>query len=513
MSSGLRRSLNARFRRAAAAPLPAGTRALRDDAFDYWKAHHLMQRAGFGGTPDEVRELTSLGLDGAIARLVRFDGVPAEPADGGFDPDIMQPISPEQRRAYRQAQQRGDEEAVSAFRRRRQQSQRADRQQLRAIRRWWLERLVGTPRPLEEKMTLFWHGHFATGYRAIEDSWHMERQIALFREHALGDFKRLTHRIIRDPAMLEYLNNDRNVARRPNENLARELMELFTLGEGHYTEDDIKAGARALTGYHFRDNDFAFNARQHDTGQKTILGQTDAYDGGGFVDLLLGHPACARFVALKLYRHFVADVSDDWDLLDSSTRHVVDQLAKLLRDEHYELKPVLTRLFKSRHFYDFGVVGKQIKSPVQVVVGTIHQTHAPLRNDRALATALRGMGQQLFEPPSVAGWSGGRSWINTSTLFMRQNTCAYLLTGTIPGRQFSRGDVQYDPRPLLAGFEDRGAKAVVDGLCDAMLGHHVGADRREPLSRFMQEREKGVTADSLVALLLLITAMPEYQLC
>ncbi|MGB0768130.1 MAG: DUF1800 family protein, partial [Phycisphaeraceae bacterium] len=179
----------------------------------------------------------------------------------------------------------------------------------------------------------------------------------------------------------------------------------------------------------------------------------------------------------------------------------------------YELKPVLTTLFKSRHFYDAGVVGKQIKSPVQIVAGTIHQTGAPVRESRSLATALKGMGQELFEPPSVAGWEGGRAWINTSTMFMRQNTCAYLLTGTTPGKGFKKNALDYDPMPLLEGQTDRSATAVVDRLCDAMLGHHVPRARREPLVRFMLDRSKGVTADSLVALLLLITAMPEYQLC
>ncbi|MFK7788368.1 MAG: DUF1800 family protein, partial [Phycisphaeraceae bacterium] len=251
----------------------------------------------------------------------------------------------------------------------------------------------------------------------------------------------------------------------------------------------------------------------HDSGDKTILGQTDSFNGDSFVKLLLAHQACSRFIALKLYRHFVADVSDDWDMLDKGTQQVIDDLAKLLREEDYEIKPVLTTLFKSRHFYDAGIVGKQIKSPVQVVVGTIHQTGAPLRSDRTIATALRGMGQQLFEPPSVAGWEGGRAWINTSTLFMRQNTCAYLLTGTTPGKKFKKDDEAYDPMPLLAGLADRSAKSIVDSLCDTMLGQHVGQARREPLVRFMQERNKGVTADSLVALLLLITAMPEYQLC
>jgi hypothetical protein len=495
-------------------PINASLSPIRESDFGAPQARHLLMRAGYGATPQKLVQWHGLGLDKAVAKLVDYQGVSLgdlEPAD--LDPDIIRPYTAEERRAFLEARRERDQKAQDTFRRMRVAANAEDRRMHAALQRWWVERMARTPRPTEERLTMLWHSHFATRHRDVRDAYLMEKQNNFLREHANGSFASLAKGIVKDPAMIKFLNNDNNRKGRPNENLARELMELFTLGEGHYTEDDIKAGARALTGYHFRDNEFAFNERQHDTGDKTILGQTDSFNGDSFVQLLLKHEACARFVGLKLYRHFVADVSDDWDLLDNTTREVVDGLAKLLRDENYELKPVLTRLFKSRHFYDAGVVGKQIKSPVQVVVGTIHQTHAPLRDDRAIATALRGMGQQLFEPPSVAGWAGGKSWINTSTLFMRQNTCAYLLTGTTPGRQFRKSDVDYNPMPLLAGFKDQSGKAVVDQLCDTMLGHHVRQDRREPLVKFMNEREKGVTADSLVALLLLITAMPEYQLC
>lgn len=495
-------------------PINASLSSIRESDFGPAQARHLLSRAGYGTTPNQLVQWHDLGLDKAVERLVRYEGVSLgelEPAD--LDPDIIRPLSAEERREFLKARAAKDQKAQDKFRRMRVAANAEDRRMHAALQRWWVERMAQTPRPTEERLTMLWHGHFATRHRDVRDAFLMQQQNAFFREHANGSFRKLASGIVQDPAMIKFLNNDQNKKKRPNENLSRELMELFTLGEGHYTEDDIKAGARALTGYHFRDNDFVLNQRQHDQGDKTILGQTDSFNGDSFVELLLAHEACTRFIALKLYRHFVADVSDDWDLLDDGTRQVIDGLAKLLREEKYEIKPVLARLFKSRHFYDAAIIGKQIKSPVQVVVGTIHQTGAPLRDDRAIATALRGMGQQLFEPPSVAGWDGGRSWINTSTLFMRQNTCTYLLTGTTPGKAFKKSAVGYDPMPLLEGFEGRSAKAVVDPLCDTMLGHHVGADRREPLVRFMEGRNKGVTADSLVALLLLITAMPEYQLC
>jgi hypothetical protein len=495
-------------------PFNASLSPIRADDFGPAQTRHLLSRAGYGVTPQELVTWQAMGLDAAVDRLVSYQSVPLgdlEPAD--LDPDVIRPLTGEERRAFQQARREGDQKAMDKVRRMRVAANFEDRRLHASLQRWWVERMAKTPRPTEERLTMLWHGHFATRHRDVRDAYLMQQQNAMFRRHANGSFADLTHEVVHDPAMIKFLNNDNNRKNSPNENLARELMELFTLGEGHYTEDDIKAGARALTGHHVRDNDFLFNTRLHDSGPKTILGHTAKFNGASFVKLLLAHEACSRFVALKLYRHFVADVSDDWDLIDSGTRQVVADLAAILRENDYALKPVLVQLFKSRHFYDDAIVGKQIKSPVQIVAGTMHQTGAPIRNERTLATSLRSMGQQLFEPPSVAGWPGGRSWINTSTLFMRQNTCAYVLTGVAPGKRFEKDSEGYDPMPLLEGLGDRSAEAVVDGLCDTMLGHHVGADRREPLVRFMNERSKGVTADSLVALLLLITAMPEYQLC
>ncbi|MFN3166525.1 MAG: DUF1800 family protein [Phycisphaeraceae bacterium] len=488
-------------------PIPA-----RD--FGPAQARHLVNRAGFGGTPAQLADWHTLGLDRAVGQLVDYNGIATpdlEPAD--LDPDIIRAYTADERREFLAARRDGDQRTADKFRRMRVAAQAEDRRMHLALQRWWVDRMVRTPRPAEEQLTLLWHGHFASRHRDVRDAYLMEKQNTLFRDHANGSFRDLALGIVRDPAMIKFLNNDRNNARRPNENLSRELMELFTLGEGHYTEDDIKAGARALTGYHVDDNDFVFRRLLHDNKEKTILGETGRIDGDRFVQILLAHRACPRFVALKLYRQFVADVSDDWDLLDNRTRQVVDNLSDLLRKNDYQIKPVLATLFKSRHFYDQGIVGKKIKSPVQVVVGTVRQTGAPLRDERGIVLALRLMGQELFEPPSVAGWEGGRAWINTSTLFMRQNTSAYLISGVNARGGFKKSELDFDPMPLLEGVADRSAEGVTNALCDALLGEHVPAARREPLVKFMNERDKGVTRDSLVALLLLITAMPEYQLC
>jgi uncharacterized protein (DUF1800 family) len=336
----------------------------------------------------------------------------------------------------------------------------------------------------------------------------------MFRDHAAGSFADLARAVVRDPAMLKFLNNDQNNKKKPNENLAREFMELFTLGEGNYSEDDIKQGARALTGYHVDDNDFVFHDRRHDSKKKTVLGETGKLDGDDFVEVLLNQPACPRYIALKLYRHFVADVSDQMDEVSGPNMAVIQRMASMLRKNGYQVAPVLEVLFKSKHFYDPMIVGRKIKSPVQLVAGTARTLNTPTRSLGTISDGLRIMGQDLFDPPSVAGWNGGRSWINTSTLFTRQNVCTYLITGKDPRKKkWNRGQVGYDPMQLLAGIDSREPMPVVDHVVDFMLGDHTPAARREPLYKFMQDRSKGVSPDSTIALLTLIAAMPEYQLC
>lgn len=485
---------------------------IRPDAFGFAQARHLLQRAAFGGSYAQIRQLVEMGLDAAVESLVGYDGSP-DVAEPGLDPDLIRPPTEEERREMMAARRAGDEEKLEQLRDERQRRLNQDRRQFQSLRRWWLEVMLDTPAPLREKLTLLWHSHFATKYRNVQDAYLLYQQNVMFRTHA-RDFAALARGIVRDPAMLRFLNNDRNVARRPNENLARELMELFTLGEGNYSEADIKNGARSLTGYHVRDNDFQFNRRAHDGGQKTILGRSGAFDGDAFVDLLLKQKACAQHVALKLYRHFVADVPDRIEGVEGPSRLVINRLATMIEAKGFDLRPVLATLFKSEHFYDPSVVGQMIKSPAQLIVGTQAVLGTPRRDAGALSETLRAMGQALFDPPSVAGWEGGRGWINTSTLFIRQNAATYLITGKDPRRNdWRHGRMNYDATALLEGLPQRTPEAVVDRCVDLLLGPHVPAARREPLVRFLREREKGVTNDSVIALLLLITAMPEYQLC
>jgi uncharacterized protein (DUF1800 family) len=496
--------------------------ALPESAFDYEKARHLLNRAGFGGTPGQVRALAGMGLREAVDYLVDHHAVDEPPVEAdAFDRNIMKPLTADQRDSLRRARRTSDEVTLEQYRKRRQDAQRADRQQMWELQRWWLTRMIETPRPLQEKMTLFWHGHFATNYRAIEDSYHMFVQNQLFRRHAAGDFRALAHGVVRDPAMLRYLNNDQNRKAKPNENLARELLELFMLGEGHeYTEADIKQGARALTGYTFHDDEFiGLDSRQyrsrHDEGPKRILGRTGNFNGDDLVDIILTRRACSEFICWKLYRYFINDLPGVPN--EQRQRFILDLAARFRADE-YELGPLLKTLFRSRHFYDPSNVGSQIKSPVQLIVQAVRTTRAPTRSLKALLSAVDLMGQNIFYPPSVKGWEGGRSWINTATMFVRQNVMVYLLTGRRSDRSPRDEDASAcDLTPLIEHL--RSARGEVDVreavayLLRVNLAGEPHPQRIENLTRFAEARGGRLDNAMIIAVMCLITAMPEYQLC
>ncbi len=497
---------------------PNPLRPLAPDKFDYWKAHHLLNRAGFGGTPAQVRSLANLGLNKAVDTFVESLGTGDSPPPPTWDKDFMRPPTADERQAEQAARRANDEAALERMQKERQRREQLDREQMREGQTWWLTRMIETGRPLEEKMTLFWHGHFATGYRTIEDSYHMLVQNQLFRSHAVGNFLELVYAIIRDPAMLEYLDNDENRRQRPNENLARELMELFVLGEGNgYTEQDIKEGARALTGLTFVDDDFVFRDDDHDSAPKTLFGKRGPWNGNDFVKLMLEKPVASEFVCWKLFRFFVNDApgapSDDGQTF-------VRGLAKQFRDGGYELRPILRTMFRSEFFYSPNNSAAVIKSPIQLIVQALRSYRTPVRSMPALVSAADLMGQNLFQPPNVKGWDGGRAWINTATLFVRQNLLIYLLTGRRPQQyDWPASDEHYDATHLLddltasAGDDPPSADDIARFLLRFSLAAKPHPDRVEALRRFLADTASAPTNDRLIGALALITAMPEYQLC
>lgn len=504
------------------AAAPGGSmRPISAEDFTPAHARSLLWRAGFGGTPSQARTLAEWGPERAVDFLLNTGAIDYErPDDRSFRGDIMVPLTEQERQALAEARRRGDEEAVARYRTKRQRAQREDRGQMASIQRWWLARMMESPKPLEEKMAIFWHGHFVSGYRAVENSYHLLMQNNLFRAHALGSFADLTKAIIRDPAMLEYLDNRRSRKRSPNENLARELLELFTLGVGAYSERDIKEGARALTGYSFNGNEFVFNRNQHDTGTKTILGMRGSLDGDGFVDAILRKRACSEFLCWKLYRFFAADLPPDFKRAPGWAMDAIRQMARTMRKERYEIRPVLRELLLSEHFNDPALRDAKIKSPVELVVGAVRSIGAPTRAVGVLVDALDLMGQDLFNPPNVAGWSGGRAWINTSTLYARQNTLTYLLTGETPGGDRARGRraATFDPAPIIGELGVTAKDHEI--LAAALLGHLLGdaampvrAQRERAVVAALGTGDGGQRTAALREAVGLIVALPEYQLC
>jgi hypothetical protein len=292
-------------------------------------------------------------------------------------------------------------------------------------------------------MTLFWHGHFATSEDKVRDVRKMLRQNETFRRHATGDFRELMVAVAQDPAMLAFLDAGVNVKGAPNENFAREIMELFTMGVGHYGERDIREAARAFTGWNADDLTFVVHAEQHDEGAKTVLGRTGDFDGVEVIDIILEQPATADFIAGKLYRYLVRDDLDPALQAD---------LGAILRAADYQLKPLLRAMFLARDFYSPASMGTHIKSPVQLVVSTYKKLGAaaiPGIPDFNEATAA--MGQALFWPPTVAGWAEGRSWITPGLLLERGN---FALEVLFPDIAFVAHD-RHSPDPTILAVHER----------------------------------------------------------
>lgn len=486
---------------------------LNPEAFDQAHARHLLVRSGFGGSPAMVRRWVAQGLEASVMEAVYGPEGESAAEDTPFetDPDIIKPLTAEEQRELAAARREQDQAVLTRFERMRNEAQRQDRLQMRRVEQWWLGRMLQTPYPLLEQMTLLWHGHFTSSFRVVRDSHMMFEQNRLFREHAFR-FDRLLAAMMTNPALLRYLDNHRNVRSRPNENLARELLELFTLGEGNYTESDIRQTARALTGFGINDHHFRFFPRLHDDQPKTVLGRTEAFDGHRLVPLLLEQPACRRLVAWKLYRTFVEDVP--LRQTPASADAVINALAGEIGRWSFDLQPVLTRLFASRAFYDGSRRGRLIRSPVHLVAGLARTVQPGERNRSLLVDQMGAMGQRLFDPPTVAGWEGGRLWVNTSTLFLRQNTAAYLIEGQ-PRLLGRRGANASPVNPALLLGQQRPA-SLLDALpvmLEALLPavDLLRPEDRRVLEEFCQARPEPSPAN-LRRLMVLITALPEFQL-
>jgi uncharacterized protein (DUF1800 family) len=389
-------------------------------------AAHLLDRAGFGGTPEDVSKLARMNPKDAVAFLVHYKNIPNH--SKSFEPSGIYDLAfenfPSSRPAATDmAKKTGESLGVkvkpSGNRPLQQVADkylywlRASMLETQRISYWWANRMLQTNRPLEEKMTLFWHGHFATTEDKVRDYRKMLKQNELFRQKATGNFRDLLVAAAKDPAMLTFLDAGVNIKGAPNENFAREIMELFTMGVGNYTERDIQEAARAFTGWNYKNLSFIKIANQHDSDSKVVLGKTGNFDGEQVIDIILSKEATSEYMASKLYRYFVRE---------EVTPEFRKQLGAELRKVNYEIAPFLISIFRSKDFYSEASMSNQVKSPVEFVISTYKKLglkEVPGIVDFNEATDA--MGQKLFFPPNVAGWPEGKSWITPGLLMVRSN--------------------------------------------------------------------------------------------
>ena len=434
--------------------------------------HHLHLRAGFAPSPHEWATLPT-DRAAAVERL--------------FQPTVRaEPLTNPHPSTAEQTQMIPD----------RKERRKMERERVLQTTTDWLARMASDEQPaLLERMTLFWHGHFAceckTGFLA-------HQYLDTLRRHALGNFRELTLAVARDPAMIRYLNNQQNRKQSPNENFARELLELFTIGRGNYTETDVKEAARAFTGWSSnRTGAFVFRERQHDFGPKTFFGKTGDWNGDDIVDFVLARPETARFVVRKMYRYFVHRSVDE---------QRVEALARNFRRD-YEIAPLLRRMFLADWFYAPENVGTKIKSPVDLLVGLMRQLQLTPADNRGTALLLRALGQTPFRPPNVAGWVGARAWIDNATLQTRLNLAAgfgQLLQPEATTNQTTR------PRRLRVTADLEPLRALATPTTEP-LTRYLLAPNLSPDAALIR-RAAARSEDPVLGTALALMSLPEYQL-
>lgn len=374
------------------------------------EARHLLVRTSFAALPAEVEAWAALSRAEAVERLLgkaRTEPAtrPAEAIDRWTPRSQFRSWSEEERRTWlRQTIRQGQE-----------------------LRAWWFGEMLATASPFTERMTLFWHNHFVSSLQKVRPTRLMYRQNLLLRRHALGNFRELLHAVARDPAMIVYLDNASNRKGQPNENFARELMELFTLGEGRYGEQDVKEAARAFTGWGIdgETGEFMFRSAQHDDGPKTLLGKTAAFDGSEVIDLLLEQPQTAETIVRKLWREFVSPAPDARE---------VARIAAKFRKSDYDIRVPVRMLLVSDAFYAEANRASLVKSPVELLVGTLRQFRFEVGDTYPFVVMSRQLGQDLMAPPNVKGWPGGEQWINAGTLLTRKQILERLFRLVEPPR-------------------------------------------------------------------------------
>ncbi|MBC3783854.1 DUF1800 domain-containing protein [Spirosoma utsteinense] len=469
---------------------------------------HLFWRAGFGATPAVIQRESHRPIRKVVHDLLHSHEAFAPLA-------VVDGESPVDRPVLRKLVREGTVDRVML-----RQKIKDDTEHLRDLNGLWIERMASGQDALREKMALFWHGHFAC---RVRNPVAMQHYLNTIRQHALGRFGDLLMGVSKEPAMLQFLNNQQNRKNAPNENFAREVMELFTLGRGNYTESDIKQAARAFTGWGFSpDGQFLFRENQHDDGPKTIFGETGNFVGEDVIRLLLAKKPTARFVTEKLYRFLVDDQAGNL-----ATNPRIDALADRFYSSGYDISDLLETILTADWFYEPAYIGNRIKSPVELLAGMQHTLSITFEQKQSVMFIQRTLGQVLLYPPNVAGWPGGRNWIDSSSLLFRMQLPNILLqAGQVNIKPKEDGDVNTE---LLARRGNRQMSATVSWTTFEQAFDNVKADKLpDALAAYLLQQPLGPAQRALVlkrvkpesthseqirSLTAAIMALPEYQLC
>jgi uncharacterized protein (DUF1800 family) len=454
------------------------------------EAEHLLNRAAFGAGPERIGAAAAAGLEATLDRLFApggpwrdpFFAEDLSPRGGRYRQEFIEAVGertgedPDELRERFRDQRPSREQLDELLPREMRQQVAAklrleDRLQLDQYSSYWLEGVLGGLDPLRDRLTLFWMGLLTSSNDDVKNSFEMIAQHRFLRDNALSSYRTLLLGIARDPAMLEYLDNDENRKRAPNENFARELLELFTLGEGHYSEADILAAARAFTGWTDRDGVFVFQRNNHDREAKTFLGHTGNFDGEDILRILLEQPRCARYLSDRLIEYFEGQAPEEGRAA---------AYADLLLRSDYAIEPYLRALFSDPAFYRQEIVGNRIQSPLDFLVGSAQRLgiEPPAR---LLELGLRALGQRPFYPPSVKGWDEGRAWVTTSAMLQRANLAGVLLGVVGPDELLARAEAAelMDPEDGAGEMMDMAGGGEADaGAADDMPGEPAGAGRR-----------------------------------
>lgn len=363
------------------------------------KNQHLMWRAGFGPAAKQLDDFSKLSPKQLFKALVK---------DSEKKPETINVADEYLQGMYNSMEEGGRQQKKELDKEDKKMIQQKNRESIRNLNLYWLEEMVKSDAQLREKMAFFWHGHFACRNLNI---FFQQGLLDVIRRNALGNFRTLLKEVSKTAAMLNFLNNQQNKKDHPNENFAREVMELFTLGRGNYTENDVKEAARAFTGWSATmKGEFIFRRFQHDPDSKTVLGKTGNFDGDEVLDILLQQKQTAKFITQKIYRFFVNEQADG---------EKIEWLAERFYKNDYDISKLMEDIFTSEWFYDKKNIGVKIKSPIELITGIQRMLPMQFEKEEALLLIQRALGQILFYPPNVAGWPGGKTWIDSSTLMMR----------------------------------------------------------------------------------------------